>query len=105
MAGDTLPQLQVDKEGSRLHLLEEGTEDSQARQHPVSPRSLSGVDMQVGIPLQLDMLKGNLLRLPVAEVDRQDSLAGTLDSPHPGAAWGRATLLAVLAWHTRVAVR
>ena len=105
MAGDTLPQLQVDKEDSRLHLLEEGTEDSQVRQHPVLPRSPSGVDTQVDIPPQLDMLEDNLLRLPVAEVDRQDSLAGTLDSPHPGAALGRATLLAVLAWHTRVAVR
>ena len=97
MAGDTLPQLQVDKEGSRLHLLEEGTEDSQARQHSVLPRSLSGVDTQEGIPPQLDMLEDNLLLLPVAEVDRQDSLAGSLDSPHPGAAWDRATLLAVLA--------
>ena len=97
--------MQEDKEGSRHHLLGVGKEDSQARQHPVSPRSLSGVDMQVDIPPQLDMLEDNLLRLPVAEVDRQDSLAGSLDSPHPGAAWDRATLLAVLAWHTRVAAR
>ena len=52
-----------------------------------------------------NLQEDNLLLLPVAEVDRQDSLAGSLDSPHPGAAWGRATLLAVLAWHTRVAVR